>query len=217
MDWKPKVGTHLNHSRDMTAASSRRKGGARGGCTPKMRRIKGMGSNFCSSSSRGARHPEARRTELVHAGVSCNRVTSRTEPVPMVIASCAERRKVRIPSRGRASCALEATAKHERTRPTKRSVIALVPHPYSTIVAATSTPIEAHSQSTPSATPCRKASSTVAFMPTDTSNPPSRHKHSPNWLTSLSVSRALLLPPSLPLSCISLYYSDSLVSLFRSS
>eukprot|EP00962_Isochrysis_galbana_P019495 scaffold5674_cov129-Isochrysis_galbana.AAC.4 len=163
-DGRPSPGTHPSHSRETTAASRRRKGGARGGWTPKTRRSSGKGSTFRSNGTMGARQPDVRSTELVHCGVSCSRVTNKTEPVPMVIASWAESRKVRMPSNGRASWALVATVKQERTIPTKITVIAAVPQPYSTTVAATRTPIEAHSHNTPSATPCRNAKTTVAFI-----------------------------------------------------
>jgi len=165
-DGSPREGTQPSHSWESTAASRRRKGGARGGTTPKMRRSRRGGSTPRSSGTSGARHALERIVDEVQAGVSCRSVARSTDPVPNVIAHWALSRKARMLSSGRASCACRAQANAPQAMPTNTTAIERVPRLYSTIEAAMRTAIEAHSQSTPRETPCRKARMVAARMHT---------------------------------------------------
>jgi hypothetical protein len=78
---------------------------------------------------------------------------ARTDPVPMVMAIWAERRKARIENSGRASSARAATLTANPALPTNVKAITSVPQKCSMMVARRRTPIEAHSHSTPSITP----------------------------------------------------------------
>ena len=71
----------------------------------------------------------------------------------MVIAICAERRKARIEKSGGARSARAATLTANAAEPTNTTAITNVPQKCSMTVASNNTPIDAHSQSTPSITP----------------------------------------------------------------
>mmetsp|Transcript_52384 Transcript_52384/g.114201 ORF Transcript_52384/g.114201 Transcript_52384/m.114201 type:complete len:219 (-) Transcript_52384:193-849(-) len=171
-DGSPNEGIQPSHSRLTTAASTRKNGGPYGGSTPTMRRSTRCGSAFRSTLSRGPRQPEVRSKSDVHTGVSCSIVVSKIDPVPSVIASCAVSLKAMMLSSGRPRSARAATAKAMAAKPRKSTAITSVPQKCSTSVAARRTHIDAHSHSTPSITPYKKASKM-------------RHMPMPNMLRSL--------------------------------
>ena len=77
----------------------------------------------------------------------------RTEPVPMVMAICADRRKARIEKSGRARSARIATLTANAAELMKIADMMRVPQKCSMTVASSSTPIDAHSHIIPSSTP----------------------------------------------------------------